>query len=74
MYTTLSRIKQFYFIHDNFKELNNKHCNRKSPLLELTNSKYNSQLFVNGKINKVTFNDGGVYVGSTYEELKTRSK
>ena len=41
--------------------------------MELTNSKFNS-LYKNGKIYKIMFDDGRLYVGSTCEELNTRLK
>ena len=73
LYTALSRTTQFDYIHFNNKELNNKYFNRKQPVLELVNSKFNS-LYKNGKIYKVTFDNKMVYVGSTCEELETRFK
>ena len=71
LYTALSRTTKFDYIHVNNRELNNKYFNRKSPLIELTNAKFNS-LYSNGKIYKVTFSDKKIYVGSTCEELSTR--
>ena len=73
MYTALSRTRKFEFIHLNFKELNNRYVTREQPTLELTNSKFNS-LYRNGKIYKIMFDDGRLYVGSTCEELNTRLK
>ena len=73
LYTALSRTTKFDFIHVKNKELNNKYFNRKQPILELVNSRFNS-LYKNGKIYKVTFDNGMVYIGSTCEELKTRLK
>ena len=55
------------------KEINNKYFNRRKPTLEIVNSKFNS-LYKNGKIYKVTFNNGMVYVGSTCEDIETRLK
>ena len=43
------------------------------PVLELTNAKFNS-LYKEGKIYRVDFDDGTVYVGSTCESLETRLK
>ena len=73
LYTAMSRTTKLQYIHINNKELNNKYFNRKSPILELTNAKFNS-LYSNGKIYKVTFSDKKVYVGSTCEDLATRLK
>ena len=73
MYTALSRTRKFEFIRLNFKELNNRYVTREQPTLELTNSKFNS-LYKNGKIYKIMFDDGRLYVGSTCEELNTRLK
>ena len=73
MYTALSRTRKFEFIRLNFKELNNRYVTREQPTLELTNSKFNS-LYKNGKIYKIMFDDGRLYVGSTREELNTRLK
>ena len=73
MYTALSRTTKFEYIHLNNKEIKNKYFNRKQPMLELINSKFNS-LYKNGKIYKVTFDNEMVYVGSTCEELETRLK
>ena len=73
LYTALSRTRKFEFIHLNFKELNNRYVTREQPTLELTNSKFNS-LYRNGKIYKIMFDDGRLYVGSTCEELNTRLK
>ena len=69
----MNRTTKFEYIHINNKELNNSYHNRKQPILELCNSKFNS-LYKNGKIYKVTFNDKSVYVGSTCEDLETRLK
>ena len=71
MFTALSRTTKFDYIHINNRELNNKYFNRKSPVLELTNTRFNS-LFSNGKIYKVTFTNDKIYIGSTCEELSTR--
>ena len=73
LYTALSRTTKLEYIHLNNKEINNKYFNKKQPILELVNSKFNS-LYKNGKIYKVTFDNGMVYVGSTCEELETRLK
>ena len=73
LYTALSRTRKFEFIRLNFKELNNRYVTREQPTLELTNSKFNS-LYKNGKIYKIMFDDGRLYVGSTCEELNTRLK
>ena len=73
LYTALSRTTKFEHVHVNNKEFNNKYFNRKKPVLELTNCKFNS-LYKNGKIYKVTFSDECVYVDSTCEDLQTRLK
>ena len=73
LYTALSRTTKFEYIHLNDKETNNKYINRKQPILELVNSKFNS-LYKNGKIYKVIFDNEMVYIGSTCEELETRLK
>ena len=68
-----SRTTKFDYIRINNKEINNKYFNRKQPVLEFINSKFNS-LYKNGKVYKVTFDNKMVYVGSTCEELETRLK
>ena len=73
LYTALSRTTKLEYVHLNNKEINNKYFNKRQPILELVNSKFNS-LYKNGKIYKVTFDNGMVYVGSTCEELETRLK
>ena len=73
LYTALSRTTKLEYIHLNNKETNNKYFNKRQPVLELVNSRFNS-LYKNGKIYKVTFNNGIVYIGSTCEELETRLK
>ena len=70
-YTALSHTRKFEFIHLNFKELNNRYVTRVKSMLELTNSKFNS-LHRNGKIYKIMFDDGTVYVGSICEKLNPR--
>ena len=71
LYTALSRTTKLEYIHLNNKEVNNKYVNRRQPLLELMNAKFNS-LYKNGKIYQVTFDDEKIYVGLTCEELETR--
>ena len=73
LYTALSRTTKLDYIHLNNKEVNNKYFDRRQPVLELVNSKFNS-LYKNGKIYKVTFDNKMVYIGSTCEELETRLK
>ena len=73
LYTALSRTTKFEYIHVNNKVFNRKYFNRRSPVLELVNSKFNS-LHKNGKIYKVTFSNKMVYIDSTCEELATRLK
>ena len=73
VYTALSRTTKMEYIHINNKEINNKYFNKKQPVLELVNSKFNS-LYRNGKIYKITFDNRMVYVGSTCKELETRFK
>ena len=73
LYTALSRTTKLEYIHLNNKETNNKYFNKRQPILELVNSRFNS-LYKNGKIYKVKFDNGMVYVGSTCEELETRLK
>ena len=70
LYTAMSRTTRFDYLHVNNKMLKNIYFNRKKPVLELVNSKFNS-LFKNGKIYKVT---SYIYVGSTCQKLKTRLK
>ena len=60
MCTALSRTTKFEYIHLGEKS----YYNRKSPELELTNS----------KIYEVIFDNELIYVGSTCEELETRLK
>ena len=73
LYTALSRTTKLDHIHLNNKEINNKYFNKRQPILELVNSKFNS-LYKNGKIYQVTFDNGLVYVGSTCEEVEIRLK
>jgi len=73
LYTALSRTTKIDYIHVNNKELNNKYFDRRKPVLELVNSKFNS-LYKNGKIYIVTFDNEKVYIGSTCEELQARLK
>lgn len=73
LYTALSRTTKLDYVHVNHKELHNRYINRKHPILELVNSRFNS-LYKNGKIYKGTFDNNMVYVGSTCEELETRLK
>ena len=73
LYTALSRTTNFDYIHINNKEINNKYFNKKQPVLELVNSRFNS-LYKNGKIYKVSFDNGLIHVGSTCEELETHLK
>ena len=73
LYTALSRTTKIEYIHVNHKEINYKYFNRRQPVLELVNSKFNT-LYKNGKIYEVAFDNGFVYVGSTCEELATRLK
>ena len=70
LYTALSRTTKHDYIHVNNKEFNRKYFNRKQPVIELVNSKFNS-LYNKGKIYKVTFSNKMVYTGSTCEELET---
>lgn len=69
LYTARSRTKRLEFIHLNNKEVNNKYVKRRQPLIDRVNSRFNS-LYQNGKIYKVTFDDGKGYVGSTCENLE----
>ena len=71
LYTALSRTTKLEYIHLNNKEVNNKYLERRQPILELTNAKFNS-LYRNGKIYRVRFDDGKIYIGSTCENLKLR--
>ena len=73
VYTSLSRTTKFEFIHLDNEKVNNKYMNRRMPVLELTNARFNS-LYQNGKIYKVTFTDDKVYIGSTCEDLEIRMK
>ena len=73
MYTALSRTTRINYIHLNNKEIKNKYFNRRQPILEIVNSKFNS-LYKNGKIYKVIFDNEYIYIGSTCEELETRLK
>lgn len=71
LYTALSRTSKFDFIHLTFKDLNKEYKNRKQPIIELINSKFNS-LYKNGKIYEVVFDDGKIYVGCTCDEIEKR--
>ena len=70
-YTALSRTTKLDYIHLNNDDVNCKYIERRQPLLELMNARFNS-LYKKGKIYSVTFDDGKIYVGSTCEKLKTR--
>lgn len=67
----MSGIRQFEFIHLDFKSRNNAYKVRSQPRLELVNSKFNS-LYKNSKIYKVVFSNDKIYVRCTCDELKTR--
>ena len=73
LYTALSRTTKLEYIHLNNKEVNRRYINRKQPTLETVNSKFNN-LFKNGQIYKITFDNNMIYIGSTCEDLKTRIK
>ena len=66
-------IKKFEYIHMNFKEVKNRYFIRVQPRLELLNSKFSS-IFKNTKIYIIMFDDGRVYLGLTFVELKMRLK
>ena len=71
LYTALSRTTKFEYIHLNNKQVNFRYYVREQPNEEISkmdgNLKYNT-----GKIYKITFTNGKVYIGSTCEDLKTR--
>ena len=71
LYTALSRTTKLEYIHLNNKEVNNKYLMRRQPNLELTNAKFNGS-YRNGKIYRVRFDNGKIYIGSTCEELEMR--
>ena len=72
LYTTLSCTRKFELIHLNFKK-QNRYVTKVQLVLELTISKFNS-LYKNGKIYKIMFDDGRVYVVLTSEDLNIRLK
>ena len=73
LYTALSRTTKFEYIHLNNRELNSRYYVREQPDEEI--SKMDGDLKYNeGKIYKIEFSNGKVYVGSTCEDLKTRLK
>ena len=73
LYTALSRTTKLKYIHLNNRELCHLYYVREQPVDEISKMerdlKYN-----NGKIYKIEFTNGKVYVGSTCEDLKTRLK
>lgn len=73
LYTVLSRTTKFEYVHLNNKEINNKYFNRKQPVLELINSKFNS-LYKNGKIYKVTFDNEKIYVEVDLRRVRKTTK
>ena len=73
LYTAFSRTTKFEYIHCNNKDLNNKYIDRRTPVLELINSKFNS-LYSNGKIYKVTFSDKNVLYWFNMRILKHATK
>ena len=66
-------IKKFEYIHMNFKEVKNRYFIRVQPRLELLKSKFSS-MFKNTNIYIIMFDDGRVYLGLTFVELKMRLK
>ena len=70
LYTALSRTTKLEYLHLNNK-VNNKYSVRRQPNLELINAKFNS-LYRNGKIYRVRFDNGKIYIGSTCENLELR--
>ena len=73
LYTALSRTTKFEYIHLNNKEVNHRYYVREQPDEEIP--KMDGDLKNNsGKIYKIEFSNGKVYVGSTCEDLKTRLK
>lgn len=66
-------IKKFEYIHMNFKEVKNRYFIRVQPRLELLKSKFSS-MSKNTNIYITVFDDGRVYLGLTFVELKMRLK
>ena len=73
IYTALSRTTKFEYIHLTNNELNYKYFVREQPTEEISVSNHDS-LYNNGKIYKITFSNGKVYVGSTCLTLDERLK
>jgi len=73
LYTSLSRTTRLDYIHLDNNKINNQYFIRRQPILELTNSKFNS-LYKDGKIYLVTFSNEMKYIGSTCESLDIRLK
>ena len=72
-YTALSRTTKFEYIHLNNRELCHRYFVREQPDEEISKTNYDLK-YNDGKIYKITFSNGKVYVGSTCEDLKTRLK
>ena len=73
IYTALSRTTKFKYIHLNNRELCHRYFIREHPDEEISKTNYDLK-YNDGKIYKITFSNGKVYVGSTCEDLKTRLK
>ena len=71
LYTALSRTTKLEYIHLDNSKLNRSYKTRPGPSIEIINSRFNS-IYKNGKIYKITFDNGNVYVGQTCESLETR--
>ena len=73
IYTALSRTTKFEYIHLNNSELNYKYYAREQPTEEISIASHDN-LYDSGKIYKITFSNGKVYVGSTCLTLDERLK
>ena len=73
IYTALSRTTKIEYIHLNNNELNSRYFIREQPVEEIAKSNHDN-IYNNGKIYKVTFSNGKVYVGSTCLSLDERLK
>ena len=72
LYTSLSKATKLEHIHLDAKKLNKRYHPGEYPPLKLFNA--NKNQYSNGKIYKVTFNDGRIYIGSTARILSKRLK
>ena len=70
LYTALSRTTKFKYIHaENLKTKYNYTMKNKHEVISIGHTEYQ-----NGRIYKIEFDNGGIYIGSTIKTLETRLK